>query len=129
MGITVLVVDDAPAIRRCIQSLLESEKDIQIIGEASRFAEALTLIAALRPQIVVMDMQLPDCTAVTNIQLKSQLQEQLAQMIAMSTHVDDATRELACHSGAVRLLNKMNLFTELGPVIRELAQLSLGIAS
>ncbi len=129
MGITVLVADDSPAIRRCIQSLLEKEPDIAIVGEASGSAEALTLLAALRPQIVVMDMHLPGCTAITHVQIKTQLQAQLAQMIALSTYMDDATKELACNSGAARLLNKMNLFTELAPAIRELAQLSLGIAS
>lgn len=57
----ILLVDDAPSVREALRWALESEDDLCIVGEAATGAEALRLAADLRPDLVVLDLALPDC--------------------------------------------------------------------
>lgn len=57
---TVLIVDDEAPARRRIRQLLEAADDFQIVGEAANGAEALEMIAKLRPQVVFLDVQMPE---------------------------------------------------------------------
>src|SRR3954447_19967450 len=56
---TVLIVDDHPAFRSQARALLESE-GFAVVGEAKDGAEALAAVEALRPEVVLLDIQLPD---------------------------------------------------------------------
>ena len=56
---TVLIVDDHAAFRASARALLQAE-GFDVIGEATNGAEAVEAVAALRPQIVLLDIQLPD---------------------------------------------------------------------
>ena len=58
--ISVLIVDDHPVVRDGLSAMLSAEPDIHLVGEAGTGAEALALIAALRPSVVVVDLLLPD---------------------------------------------------------------------
>lgn len=58
--LTVFLVDDHEVVRRGINDLLEEENDLTVIGQASTVAEALARIPALRPDVAVLDMRLPD---------------------------------------------------------------------
>ncbi|MEP6559886.1 MAG: response regulator transcription factor [Nakamurella sp.] len=58
--LTVFLVDDHEVVRRGINDLLEAENDLTIIGQAGSFAEALARIPALRPDVAVLDVRLPD---------------------------------------------------------------------
>ncbi|MFN4316036.1 MAG: LytR/AlgR family response regulator transcription factor [Chitinophagaceae bacterium] len=58
-----LVIDDEPAARRLMKSLLEDHRDsVELIGEAGTGAEALEKIEALKPDLVFLDIQMPDLT-------------------------------------------------------------------
>jgi DNA-binding NarL/FixJ family response regulator len=59
MGTTVLVVDDHSGFRACARRLLEGE-GYQVVGEAADGASALTSAGELRPQLVLLDVHLPD---------------------------------------------------------------------
>lgn len=61
----VLLVDDQTLIRQGIRLLLMTEPDMQVVGEASNGREALEQIEALRPQVVLMDIRMPDMDGVT----------------------------------------------------------------
>ena len=56
---TLLLVDDHPMMRRGIRQMLELEDDLQIVGEASHGEEALTLIEPLKPDLVLLDNNMP----------------------------------------------------------------------
>lgn len=56
---TVLLVDDQDLIRKGFTMILDAEDDIDVVGEASDGAEALRQVAALRPDVVLMDVQMP----------------------------------------------------------------------
>ncbi|ADG98816.1 two component transcriptional regulator, LuxR family [Segniliparus rotundus DSM 44985] len=58
--ITVFLVDDHEMIRRGVADLLEETEGLTVIGQASTVAEALTRIPALRPDVAVLDVRLPD---------------------------------------------------------------------
>jgi DNA-binding NarL/FixJ family response regulator len=58
--IRVIVVDDHPVVRSGILSLLAPVADIEVIGEASSGYEALKLVQDLQPDVLLLDMQLPD---------------------------------------------------------------------
>ena len=58
--IGVFVLDDQEIVRRGVRGLLEAEPDLRVIGEAGTAADALTQIAALRPDVAVLDVRLPD---------------------------------------------------------------------
>ncbi len=62
--VTVLLVDDHEVVRVGLRSLLTRERRIEVIGEAGNAAEAIAQAARLRPQVVVMDVRLPDRSGV-----------------------------------------------------------------
>jgi DNA-binding NarL/FixJ family response regulator len=57
--IRVLLADDQPLVRTGFRMILESESDLEVIGEASDGADAVRQAARLRPDVVVMDIQMP----------------------------------------------------------------------
>jgi DNA-binding NarL/FixJ family response regulator len=63
--ISVFLLDDHEIVRRGIAQLLESEDDIQVIGEAGTAAQAMVRIPALRPDVAILDVRLPDGEGVT----------------------------------------------------------------
>lgn len=58
--IRVLVADDHPLFRKGIRSLLESMADIEVVGEASNGRQAVEMAADLQPDVVLMDLQMPE---------------------------------------------------------------------
>ena len=58
--IRALVVDDEPPARRGLRALLEAQPDVTVVGEARTGAEAVAAIAALKPTLVFLDVQMPD---------------------------------------------------------------------
>lgn len=74
--ITVMIVDDHPVVRTAIKKLLENESNIQVIGEASTGAEALRVLRQARPNIVLLDIDLPD---LTGLDIARRLQQYVAE--------------------------------------------------
>jgi DNA-binding NarL/FixJ family response regulator len=58
--ITVFLVDDHELVRRGVAELVDDEADLTVVGQASSVAEALARIPALRPDVAVLDVRLPD---------------------------------------------------------------------
>jgi DNA-binding NarL/FixJ family response regulator len=59
-AVTVFLLDDHEIVRRGVRDMLEAEGDIKVIGEAGTASSALARIPALRPQVAVLDVRLPD---------------------------------------------------------------------
>jgi two-component system response regulator DevR len=74
--LTVFLVDDHEVVRRGVGDLLDEEEDLTVIGQAGSVAEALARIPALRPDVAVLDMRLPDGNGVELCrELRSRLPE------------------------------------------------------
>ncbi|MDN3360211.1 response regulator transcription factor, partial [Actinomadura sp. DC4] len=63
--IKVFLLDDHEVVRRGVAALLESEPDIEVIGEAGTASQAIARVPALRPDVAVLDVRLPDGDGVT----------------------------------------------------------------
>jgi NarL family two-component system response regulator LiaR len=67
-SIRVLVVDDHPVVRRGIKSLLAEEEDLEVVGEAANGKDAIQQVADLHPDVILMDLVMPEMTGVEAIQ-------------------------------------------------------------
>jgi DNA-binding NarL/FixJ family response regulator len=86
----VFLLDDHELVRRGVRELLESEGDIEVVGEAASAAEAMVRVPAVRPQVAVLDVRLPDGDGVTVCRdLRSQLPD-LACLMLTSFSDDEA---------------------------------------
>jgi DNA-binding NarL/FixJ family response regulator len=85
--IRVLLVDDHPVVRSGIQSLLEKVVDIEIVGEASTGEEALHMLEETNPDVLLLDMELPD---IQGVQVAKQIQElhPRVKILALSAYDD-----------------------------------------
>ncbi|MFE7761032.1 response regulator [Streptomyces sp. NPDC057438] len=85
--IRVFLLDDHEVVRRGVHDLLNDEPDITVIGEAANVEQALVRVPALRPQVAVLDVRLPDGDGVTVCrELRSQMPELACLML---TSFDD----------------------------------------
>src|SRR5687767_6218242 len=60
LPVRVFLVDDHEVVRRGVAEVLEDDPDLTVVGEAGSVAEALARVPAVRPDVVVLDMRLPD---------------------------------------------------------------------
>jgi DNA-binding NarL/FixJ family response regulator len=72
-AVRILIVDDAPAVRESLRWLLEDEPGLTVIGEAPTGSLALQMAVNLKPDLVILDVELPDMDGfVVTSQLKAQ---------------------------------------------------------
>src|SRR5271156_419606 len=58
--VKVFLVDDHEIVRRGVTDLIDAEPDLEVIGEAGSYSQAMARIPALRPEVAVLDVRLPD---------------------------------------------------------------------
>jgi len=115
MSIKVLMADDSHAMRSAIRRTLEEEPRIEIVAEASTFAETIQKIADFKPAVLLLDLHLPEKRDITPALVKAQLR--CVCTLAVSLSNDDEARALAKSYGAVALLDKMTLYGDMIPAI------------
>jgi DNA-binding NarL/FixJ family response regulator len=118
MPITLLLADDAAIMRRAIRHVLKAEPKIQIIGEAENFAQTIHMTTHLKPQIVVMDLYMPDSSVLTPSDVKASIAASAARLLIISIWNDEDSRRLASSYGAFAFLDKASLGTDLIPTIK-----------
>ncbi len=122
MPIKILIADDNQVMRNAIRKLLVEEPLIKIVGEASTFQETAQAVAAAKPDVLLLDLRMPD-THELPAAVRSQLQC-VDHTIAVSFAIDDEAQSLAASYGTVTLLDKMTLYNTLVPAILRLADAS-----
>ena len=114
--ITVFLLDDHEVVRRGVRELLESEADIVVVGEAATAMEALHRVPALRPQVAILDVRLPDGDGVSVCrELRSELPE-LACLMLTSFADDEALFQAIMAGAAGYLLKEVGAADILGAV-------------
>jgi DNA-binding NarL/FixJ family response regulator len=116
MPIKVLIADDSRIILPAIRRELSAEPLIEVVAEASTFAETMQMINDFKPDVLLLDLYMPERRDFTPDFVKSQLVS-VNCVLAMSFSNDSEAKALAERYGAVSLLDKMNLVAELVPAI------------
>jgi two-component system response regulator NreC len=88
MKIRLLLVDDHAVVRSGLRMLLMSEEDMEIVGEAGNAAEALEAVRLLRPDVVLMDIGLPDMSGIDATREIRKLHPDVA-VVALTIHEDE----------------------------------------
>jgi DNA-binding NarL/FixJ family response regulator len=119
--ISVFLLDDHEIVRRGIAQLLESEDDIEVIGEAATAAQALARIPALRPDVAILDVRLPDGEGVTVCRDVRSAVSPPPACLMLTSYSDDEALFGAIMAGAAGYLLKQVAGTDLVGAVRTLA--------
>ena len=115
--IRVLSVDDHPLLREGVASLLAGQPDLQLVAEASNGREAVDQFRAHRPDVTLMDLQMPEMDGVEAM-IKIREEFPTARIIVLTTYVGDTQVMRALEAGAQAYLLKGILRKELVETIR-----------
>jgi len=115
--IRVLAVDDHPLLREGVAALISTEEDMELIGEASNGREALDLFRKLKPDVTLMDLQMPEMNGIDAIgAVRGEFPD--ARIIVLTTQPGDVQVSRALKAGARAYLLKGMLRKELLDTIR-----------
>ena len=115
--ITILTVDDHPILREGIASIIQGEKDMVVVGEASTGREAIEVFRNKRPDVTLMDLQMPDLNGIRALGTIRQEHPQ-ARIIVLTTYEGDVLARRALRAGACGYILKDMIRTELLEAIR-----------
>jgi two-component system nitrate/nitrite response regulator NarL len=116
---SVPIADDSNLIQLGVRRLLKGEPRIEVLGSATSFEHTLQLAAQLKPQIVLLDLHMPDSAAFEPEFVKATLLNSVERIIAMSAWGDEASAIVALRYGATALLHKETMIHTLIPALLE----------
>ncbi len=118
--ILVFLLDDHEIVRRGVRDLLEAEPDITVVGEAGTAASALARIPALKPDVAVLDIRLPDGDGVT---VCREIRSRMPQVgcLMLTSFTDDEALFDAIMAGAAGYVLKQIRGTDLVGAVRTIA--------
>ncbi len=120
MTIRLVLVDDHYIVRTGLRMLLEGEADVQIVGEAGNAREAIAMMEALKPDVVLMDIGLPDLSGIDATREIKRLHPAIA-IVALTIHEDEQYFFRMLEAGASGYVPKRAAPDELITAIRAAA--------
>lgn len=120
-AIRVLLVDDHAMLRAGFRTILETQPDIEVVGEAATGAEAVAAASALRPDVITMDVQMPDMDGIEATRLLVADPASTAQIAIITTFDRDDYLYRALDAGASGFLLKNAGADDLIAAVRALA--------
>ncbi|MBI1882565.1 MAG: response regulator transcription factor [Chloroflexi bacterium] len=116
--IRVLLTDDQAIVRKGIQALLATESNIEVVGEAENGKEAIQLVEKLKPDVILMDLQMPEMSGIEAIGHITANQPSARILVLTSFATDDKVFP-AINAGALGYLLKDSSPEELVQAIRQ----------
>jgi DNA-binding NarL/FixJ family response regulator len=120
MSIRILLVDDHRLILQGIKALLQREEDFEIVGEANDGRSAIQKVADVQPDVIVMDLQMPELHGVEATR-QAMSQHPGVKVIALSSRTDPQAARDMLSAGARGYVAKDAAFEELVEAIRSVA--------
>lgn len=117
--IKIFIVDDHPLIRQALEMSILTEEDMDVVGTAADGAEAIELIPAIQPNIVIMDLMMPKIDGIEAITVLSKLCPEI-HILALSSLEKEIAVFSAVQAGAQGYLTKNAQHEELIEAIRVL---------
>jgi two-component system response regulator NreC len=118
--ITVVVADDHPVVRSGLRTLLESEEDFEVLGEAEDSDEAVRKVRAHKPTVLVLDLMMAGQSAIESLPKLRDANESTA-ILVLTMHSDPAYARAALREGASGYLVKEAAQGELVGAVRQVA--------
>jgi len=117
----VLVAEDNPIFLAIVTSLLSSTEGIEVVGTAGSGREALDRVDVLRPDLVLMDLAMPEMNGLAVVRRLAVLAGR-PRVIIMTAHKERAYRAAALRAGADGFLQKSELLDQLLPLMQTLSR-------
>ena len=106
-SVSVLVVDDSPVFRRGMGRAIEVHDGLELVGEADGGEAALEAIERLRPDVVLLDLRMPDVDGLTVLERMRELEPPPStRVLIVSASLDDDTERAARAAGADACVSK-----------------------
>jgi len=119
-SIHILIADDHAVVRRGLRSILQIEKDFQIVGEASNGIEAVEMARRLKPHVIIMDLIMPEKSgSEATAEILAKLPDTRILLLTTFGTADDVAKAL--EAGAVGALMKTSDESEIIASIRTIA--------
>ena len=112
-----MAVDDHPVLRQGLSAIIANELDMQLVGEAANGREALEQYRALEPDIVLLDVQMPEMNGIEAIRA-IRAEFPTARVIVLTTFAGDVLAQTALEAGAQGYILKGSLRKELLDTVR-----------
>lgn len=119
-ALRVLVVDDEPLVRQGLRLILDSEPDLDVVGEAGSGAEAVSLARRIQPDVVCMDVRMPDIDGIRATELVLRLPHPPKVLVVTTFSSDDFVLG-ALRAGASGFVLKRASAAELVAAVRAVA--------
>jgi DNA-binding NarL/FixJ family response regulator len=117
----VLLVDDHPVVREGLRGMINAEGDLTVVGEAGSGAEAVALAESLCPDVILMDLRMPDVDGVTATERILAASPSI-RIVVVTTYESDADILRAVEAGAAGYLLKDASRLELADAVRDSAR-------